>query len=939
MKIDRGSTWNKWDFHIHTPFSLLNNLYGFNPYNNPSQFDDYVKKLFTAATNNNIVAIGITDYFSIEGYKLIRNNYLSNDTKLYELFPDEHLIERIKNIFVFPNVELRIDTFVGDKSINYHVIFSDEISVNDIEENFLHRLTIKQTDNFILPLNYNSIEIIGKDFKSYNNTEKRQDYIVGLEKITVNNDEVKQALKECQNFKEKYLISVPVDEDLSSVNWNGRDYQIKKNIYRESDLLMTSSANTRNWALAKGHEREQISEFGSIKPCIWGSDAHAYEKMFCPSGDKYCWIKADNTFDGLKQILYEPDERVIIQKECPENKDEHKIINSITFENTDFQKEPIYFNDGLTAIIGGKSTGKSILLRSLANIIDPKQVEERCPKSNSFFNIQAKVDWKDGAAGEREIIYIPQSWLNKITENNSVDSQLNSIIWDFLKQDNKISEGKNELDNKIISINAKLQHSIFEYISALSKNKENEYKLNVHGHKEAFQSTIDSLEKQKNEYIKTVNFTSEKLQEYTKLSNKIGELNQNLQSLERNLQITNKLSSPYVYIQDITTVNYEGEPEYNLDNIFASSDEINSFISELNKIVSEKWESKINSINDSRRKEIFETKLELEKYNSEIKPLEELISTSEKLSQIENQLQDEKEKCKIAIEIENSIVKNNELMENLKNQIFSFTLEQTNTYKKLIEIITDNDFNGTSLDFKAEISFKIKDFIECIYSLFDNRNFPTFKDKYHYNLNEIDSFQIDNEFYNSIWEAMNNGILTFKAGNSIQTALERIFSDWNYINFVIKSDNESIDIMSPGKKALVLLEIIINLTKSKCPILIDQPEDDLDNRSIYTDLVKYLKTKKYERQIIIVTHNANLVIGADAEEVIIANQDGNEAKNNSKRFEYRSGAIENTKPVYNNAGELLPGILNKKGIQEQICDILEGGKEAFELRMKKYMEI
>lgn len=145
--------------------------------------------------------------------------------------------------------------------------------------------------------------------------------------------------------------------------------------------------------------------------------------------------------------------------------------------------------------------------------------------------------------------------------------------------------------------------------------------------------------------------------------------------------------------------------------------------------------------------------------------------------------------------------------------------------------------------------------------------------------------------------------------------------------------------MSPGKKALVLLELIVNLENSNCPILIDQPEDDLYNRSIYTDLVKYLKEKKHERQIIVVTHNANVVIGADAEEVIIANQDGNEAENNSKRFEYRSGAIENYSPFYNTDGSVCKGVLNQKGIQEQICDILEGGKDAFEKRRKKYFKV
>ena len=143
--------------------------------------------------------------------------------------------------------------------------------------------------------------------------------------------------------------------------------------------------------------------------------------------------------------------------------------------------------------------------------------------------------------------------------------------------------------------------------------------------------------------------------------------------------------------------------------------------------------------------------------------------------------------------------------------------------------------------------------------------------------------------------------------------------------------------MSPGKKSLVLLELLINLEKSKCPILIDQPEDDLDNRSIYEDLVKYIKDKKKERQIIVVTHNANVVLGADAEEVIIANQHAKDTENtNEVRFEYRSGAIENIEK--NECEGEKYGILYRSSIQKQICDILEGGKTAFKLRESKYSD-
>lgn len=95
------------------------------------------------------------------------------------------------------------------------------------------------------------------------------------------------------------------------------------------------------------------------------------------------------------------------------------------------------------------------------------------------------------------------------------------------------------------------------------------------------------------------------------------------------------------------------------------------------------------------------------------------------------------------------------------------------------------------------------------------------------------------------------------------------------------------------------------------PFIFDQPEDDLDNNFIMNELVPlFRKIKKY-RQVIIVNHNANLVVNADAELVIVA-------ENNDENISCKSGSIENP------------------NVGEQICQILEGGKEAFEKSEKKY---
>lgn len=263
------------------------------------------------------------------------------------------------------------------------------------------------------------------------------------------------------------------------------------------------------------------------------------------------------------------------------------------------------------------------------------------------------------------------------------------------------------------------------------------------------------------------------------------------------------------------------------------------------------------------------------------------------------------------------------------------------TFGKIIR--STGTSRNTSLIFDAEIVWKQTEFMECLARIFNNKNFTPFRTKHNYDLTDLKPEGYGKQFLSTLWNALEEpekyGGLSFKAGNTLADVLSYIFKNWYNIHYIVKSGNDSIESMSPGKKALVLLEMLISLEDSKCPILIDQPEDDLDNRSIYNDLVQYIRRKKKERQIIIVTHNANVVLGADAEEIIIANQDGIGTENAEKRFEYRSGAIENDEILTDDTGVPLKGILNQNGIQTQICDILEGGRPAFKLRQNKYAGI
>jgi DNA repair exonuclease SbcCD ATPase subunit len=311
----------------------------------------------------------------------------------------------------------------------------------------------------------------------------------------------------------------------------------------------------------------------------------------------------------------------------------------------------------------------------------------------------------------------------------------------------------------------------------------------------------------------------------------------------------------------------------------------------------------------------------IEKSNRIKELAEKITKESDTLKRIE-----EKEKAKVQVERK---------LETLINEVANSYVSLRSEYESFAAYIKENSLSGDSgLQYDVQIPFRKNEFISKWSELY-RANAPQNR-----SLLNVDNFTAENytkELLSQIIIMTLNGELTtLKAGADTEQALRNILDDWYNIKYIVRMGNDSIDVMSPGKKALVLLQLLIDLADSECPILIDQPEDDLDNRSIFEQLIPFIKRKKVNRQIIVVTHNANIVIGADAELVIVANQDGIDAENKSRRFEYRSGSIENDYPVYKTDGTKEKGVLNQQGIQQHICDILEGGVKAFEKRKNKY---
>lgn len=186
--------------------------------------------------------------------------------------------------------------------------------------------------------------------------------------------------------------------------------------------------------------------------------------------------------------------------------------------------------------------------------------------------------------------------------------------------------------------------------------------------------------------------------------------------------------------------------------------------------------------------------------------------------------------------------------------------------------------------------------------------------------------------------ALRTGSVTLNKRFDAQSVAADVLTVSEEVRFTAELDGDRIggfdkSSMTPGKQALFALTLILNESLEPWPLLIDQPEDDLDSRSIYDTIVPYLVASKKERQIIMVSHNANLVIGADSEEVIVANRHGDDRRNtNARTFEYLSGALEFSHVARGKGATAL----GRCGIREHACEVLDGGAEAFQKRRSKY---
>jgi ABC-type lipoprotein export system ATPase subunit len=1000
----RGSEWRKWDLHVHSPISA----------NFQGDWNGFIIQL----GNADCEVVGINDYFSVEGYKEVLRR-LADPTVVEGNKAYREALEKLKTKAVLPVVECRMtNVVIGKKgtgpSINFHLIFEPFLSLDDIER-FIKNLQVKGQS---IGTRYGEPKFLLDDCQT--------DFFHAL-----------KALRDDETFRDKVLIWIPYDEygGIGDIDPQ-TDALFKENLVFNADVLGSSNKKQADfflWKDSRFPEADYKKWFGRRKPCIKGSDSHNMNDEVGRLKDhnsqpieKYCWIKADPTFGGLRQIINEPEGRVHIGR-CPPKMAEvfgnsTRFLDSATIRRrADSVPDGVWFgcevplNADMVAIIGNKGSGKSALADVLAlagnahcdtdhySFLTKERFCERNGRIAKHFEIVLR--WRDGSSVTRSLFdkplltdvervkYIPQTYLEKICtetapgEESEFQSELRKVIFSHISEADRLHketldeliEYKTEelreqlathrteisaLNNDIVRLEIKGSDESLTQLSAQRKLKAKELEVHMAAapaiveqptnlpaeQQEAAQQIASQLEAERialtaveadiNTRRERQRILTEHIAIARKIDGKLTNFESEYQKLVQDTQADLRALS--LTIDTLVTVTVNRTPlvaatsaltaEKTAVDSSLSPDDVNGLpreaqahrvrIKELQERldapsrryqeylgVKAAWEQRKQTIEGTADKadtlayidaqiEYIKTKLPAELQTQK----DERTKVARKVHKAIASIRDVYKELFASVQqlIEDSVI----IREGFKLKFVSTIVEQTferDFFEKYVNQGVAGSFCG-----KEKGTQRLEE-IRAEYDFNDEEHALQFIEKILINL------------AHDLRTAAHSRIDLAAQLRKHVTAKEVYDYLWSmdYLEpeYSLRLDGKKLRHLSPGERGTLLLVFYLLVDKSRCPIIVDQPEENLDNHTVYKLLIPVIKDVKARRQLIMVTHSPNIAVVCDAEQIIhafIDREDGN-------RVVYTMGAIE--APTLN----------------RHVINVLEGTRPAFDNRGSKYL--
>lgn len=978
--FNSGSHWHRWDPHVHAPGTLLNDQFkGSHPWN------EYLTKLEQASPA--IEAVGATDYYTLATYeRLVEEKAKGRLPNVSLIFPniEMRLVTgtmkgRAVNIHLLvspddPNHVSETRRFLARLSFSAH---GDSFACQDADLIRLGRKTDSSLeDKSALSKGAEQFKVdLPNLCQVYQGSDWGKENILiavagtGTDGTSGVRDGAYETLRaEIEKFAHVIFASSPAQEEF----WIGDGAA----------------------SVDELHER-----YDGPKPCLHGSDAHGMARVGVPDEDRYTWLKGMVAFDTLRQACIDPKGRASVGPQPPINTIPSQAIASIEIVGAEWAKTPkVTFNPGLVAIIGARGSGKSALAEMTAlgcDSIPGYQSENAFLRraADLLTDVSARLSWQSddepterrpndsrvmGADSYARARYLSQQFVEELCAADRVNDGLLEEIQRVIYEAHPLPDrdGTSNFDELLDLRVTVLRESRAREEAALTDLSE---RIAVDREKltalKPLQSQIAEKEKliarYKTDRSKLVSKGGEdrvkRLDDLTQEAQKVrgylrffANQKQSLLSLEQEVKEQRIRKGPEALRQskvryELSKIKDEEWAKFLLD-YKGDVDATIAAYQNKNETETNEWkgtrpaenpDSSVALIGD----ETSLTKQPLALLEAEIERLQKLVNvdnvTAAKFAAISKRideettalerLQEKRSDCEGASE---RIKAAQQERESAYARVFESISAEQNVLTRLYGPLRDRIEQGTGalrkLSFTVNRHVDLDAWAEQGQKLRDLRVQGTFKGRG--TLRQLAEAKLKRAWESGDPAAVGSAMAAFVNDNrdellgqgSVPPSRQANYRDWlkqfarwlygtEHISLEYSINYDGVDIrkLSPGTRGIVLLLLYLALDEADDrPLIIDQPEENLDPQSIFDELVPLFRSAKAKRQVVLVTHNSNLVVNTDADQIIVA-QSGAHVPGHLPPITYTSGGLEVAK------------------IRKLVCDILEGGEEAFRERARR----
>lgn len=930
MKIEyKGTRWFKCDLHLHTTASKCFEDRSVTP-------TQWVQRAIDQGLN----CVAVTDHNTGDMIDAIKE--AANGTEL----------------IVYPGVEITCDT----SKVHLLILFDVTKTTSDIND-FLIRCDIDR-DMFADQLASTAQTI-------FQIAEKAHEH--GAIVIPAHIDEF-NGLGAISNDLLKTFFDLPYINAVQVVHKEFTEPSLQTNNNEALRTTMNEYYNNPSTAidytkLAEWHRPVKIALAKKVAITTFSDNPHEPKNPkhgLAGMGIRYTWIKMDEkpTLEGLRQAFLLPEFRVkndFVSPNTPYKTPELWIKSiSITEATITDGATPlkIDFSPQLTTIIGGRGSGKSSILRFVRGLFnrtaDLLELIEIIADHHEFYkHYDAKT--QKGVLNENSIIeieFVRNSVLHKITASGITNSNNQTItIQKSLTPGNWTSE---EAEGYIdfFEFEQYSQKQIYEIAQEPNSLRERIDK-SIQG-MEALKNDKEIIKKTFLEKSASIRTIQQQINGKGRLQTEIKDLDDRIKLFQQSgiaslLISKERFTTQQSIISDFITEtqNKENEIDTLINGIVIPDIDYTSFdakysdeLKPLSKAVADGYDTIKNELEKIKQTAVLlrtsftealppttwqkefdqnQTDFDAKKAELETQGIDD-ISNFEKLTQAKSAKEKELEKI---IVIEASLNLELSERERLQNEFLAKAKAITTERKTFVANLLQDDKVKVSIN-----PFRNKtDFINKLRSVIQRQG--GFE-------GDVDALT-DLCFAGNVEQGIKNVreiFLKIKRSEQV-TGITGYFV--NLVTGMTDAQIDEIELLLPedeidikykpsgsttfkplstasaGQKTTAILTFI--LSQGDIPLLLDQPEDDLDNRLVYELIVDRLKQAKEHRQIIVVTHNANIPVNGDAEYILSMNSE-------SKKLQlFCSGTVE--QPI----------------IKKEICDVMEGSEQAFDMRSRRYKQI